>query len=448
MIMKKRWVLKKGFTIVELLIVIVVIGILAAITIVAYNGVTNNARIASVKSDLENSYKQLGVYKTGTSANDSYPTAIDCTASPAANTICIKPSNGTTFYYTGGGTAFCLKATLSNVTYTVSANSNVAVSSGLCNAGYSSTFATFTPGSSMSAITIDSSGNLYAVVNNAIKKITPSGTVTNFAGTGVSGASDGPAASATFNNITGLVFDSSGNLFVAEYGNNVIRKITTVGTVSTFAGSGANGNADGTGTAAQFYHPQGITIDASNNLYVTTFFGNNVRKISTAAVVTTFAGSTSGSSGYLDATGTSALFTFPSGISIDSTGNLIVTEGDTGNRIRKITTGGVVTTIAGSTTGAIGHASACGTAASYQLPYYVFVDKTTNTIYDSDMGYNSIRATDSSGCATILSGSGGAGSTNGSANVSSYTNPAGLVMDSTGNLYVVDGGSSLIRKLQ
>jgi len=446
--MKKRWVLQKGFTIVELLIVIVVIGILAAITIVAYNGVANNARIASVKSDLVNSYKQLGIYKAGISTNDSYPTGIDCTASPAANTICLKPSNGTTFYYSGGGSAFCLKASLTTLTYTVSTNSNIPVNTGLCNAGYSSTFATFTPGSTMSAITIDTSGNLYAVVTNTIKKITPSGTITNFAGTGVSGSADGAAASATFNNITGLVFDSSGNLFVAEYGNNVIRKITPGGTVSTFAGSGANGNADGTGTAAQFYHPQGITIDGSNNLYVTTFFGNNVRKVTSAAVVTTFAGSTSGSSGYLDATGTSALFTFPSGISIDSTGNLIVTEGDSGNRIRKITTGGVVTTISGSTVGAIGHASACGTAATYQLPYYVFVDKTTNNIYDSDMGYNSIRLTDSSGCATILSGIGGAGSANGSANASSYTNPAGLVMDSTGNLYVVDSGNSLIRKLQ
>ncbi len=443
--MKKRWAQKRGFTIVELLIVIVVIGILAAITIIAYNGVTNNARIASVKSDLANSYQQLGLYKTGTSSNDSYPTGIDCSASPAANTICLKPSNGTTFYYTGGGSSFCLKATLNTLTYTVSGNSNIPVSTGLCNAGYSSTFATFTPGSSMSALTIDPSGNLYAVVNNTIKKITPTGAVTNYAGTGASGSANGPAASATFNNPTGLVFDSAGNLYVADAGNNLIREITTAGNVVTFAGSGTAGGADGTGTAAQFSYPAGLTIDTSGNIYVATYYGQSIRKITPAGVVTTIAG-LYGTPGYVDATGTAARFEYPAGIGIDSNGNLIVGEADSGHRIRKITPAGVVTTIAGSPTGVMGSTNGCGTSATFGYVFYLYVDKSNNTIYVS--GGSVIRAVDSSGCVTTVSGSGNYGLTNGSASTSAYLNPAGLVMDSNGTIYVSDSGNSVIRKLQ
>ena len=176
--------------------------------------------------------------------------------------------------------------------------------------------------------------------NHLIRKIDPSGTVTTLAGrAGVSGSADGQGTAASFNRPYSIVVDSSGNLYVADTFNHLIRKIDSSGTVTTLAGrAGVSGSADGQGTAASFFYPTGIALDSSGNLYVTDIDNHLIRRIDPSGNVTTLAGQ-AGVSGTADGQGTAASFTYPNNIALDSSGNLYVV----GNQqIRKLT--GVVDT--------------------------------------------------------------------------------------------------------
>ena len=198
---------------------------------------------------------------------------------------------------------------------------------------------------------MDSAENLYVTYqsNHIIEKIAPDGTITLFAGSlSSSGSIDGVGSDAKFDEPVGITIDSSGNLFVADNGNNLIRKITPDGNVTTFAGSGESASTDGTGTAAAFKSPYGIGIDSSDNLYVTDALSHKIRKITPEGVVTTFAGS--GSQGSTDGVGTAASFYYPYDVQVDSSDNLYVA--DTGNnKIRKILPDGTVSTYIGTGTG-------------------------------------------------------------------------------------------------
>ncbi|MGZ3822520.1 MAG: NHL repeat-containing protein, partial [Mucilaginibacter sp.] len=195
------------------------------------------------------------------------------------------------------------------------------------------------------SVTVDGSGNVYVADygNDLIRKISPAGVVSTLAGTGAAGADNGAGTKATFNLPEGVAVDGSGNVYVADNGNNLIRKITPDGTVSTLAGSGSAGSANGTGVAASFNSPFGIAVDASGNVYVADAGNNQIRKISPAGVVTTFAGS--GIKGAGNATGAAASFNTPSGVAVDAAGNVYVAD-ENNNMIRKITAAGVVTTLA------------------------------------------------------------------------------------------------------
>ena len=185
-----------------------------------------------------------------------------------------------------------------------------------------------------SGLAMDGSGNLFVADyrNDLIRKITPSGVVTTFAGSGTSGSADGTGTAASFNAPVDLAFDSNGNLFVSDHYGHLIRKITPSGVVTTFAGSGTAGSVDGTGTAASFNSPWGIAIDSNDNLFIGDYANSLIRKITPAGVVTTFAGG--GTSGSADGTGTAASFSGPTGLSFDSDGNLFVLEWS-GHKIRK-----------------------------------------------------------------------------------------------------------------
>jgi sugar lactone lactonase YvrE len=283
------------------------------------------------------------------------------------------------------------------------------------------------------SIAVDSSGNIYVADNNnnRIRKIDPSGVVTTVAGSGVAGYADGTGAAAEFNSPQGIVVDSTGN--------NRIRKINTSGVVTTVAGSGVAGYADGTGTAAQFYYPEGVAVDSSGNIYVVDDNNNRIRKIDTSGVVTTVAGS---SQGYADGTGAAAQFYHPCFIAVDSSGNIYVTD-QFNHRIRKITPDGVVTTVAGS--GVAGFADGTGTDAQFAYPDGVAVDSSGN-IYVGDVNNQRVRKIDTSGVVTTVAGS-TEGYADGTGAAAQFNYPRGVAVDSSGNIYVGDTGNPRIRKI-
>jgi gliding motility-associated-like protein len=190
-------------------------------------------------------------------------------------------------------------------------------------------------------MTTDVAGNLYVAdqSNNKIRKVTPAGLVTTIAGSGSAAANDGPAVSASFYNPDGVAVDALGNIYVADSKNNKIRKISVGGLVSTFAGSGAAGYLNGIGATASFNYPTSLDADVAGNLYVSDYRNNVIRKISPTGVVTTLAGS--GSTGNLNGIGTAASFYGPLGLVFDQNDNLYVAD-YINDLIRKITLTGYV----------------------------------------------------------------------------------------------------------
>ncbi|CAL1517227.1 IPT/TIG domain-containing protein [Chitinophaga sp. MM2321] len=233
---------------------------------------------------------------------------------------------------------------------------------------------------------VDAQGNMYVADrdNHRIRKITPAGVVSTFAGTGTAGFEDGPAATAKFNQPIDITLDPAGNLYVADNLNHRIRKIATDGSVSTVAGDGTAGFADGTGTAAKLRNPSGIDMDKDGNLVVADRTNHRIRMIAPDGVVTTIAGD--GVSGYKDGAAAAARFADPYGITVDHAGNIIVAD-LSNNKIRKITAEGIVSTVAGTSNG---FANGAGGGAQFSQPTDVCVDADDN-IYVADLGNHRIR---------------------------------------------------------
>ena len=195
-------------------------------------------------------------------------------------------------------------------------------------------------------ITVDTAGNLFVADMYTIRKITPVGFVSTLAGTvRHPGSADGPGVSARFGDLgKGLAVDNAGNILVADAANNSIRRITPAGTVSTFAGVvGQSGSADGVTSKARFWHPQGIAVDRAGNVYVADTANNTIRRITPPGAVDTLAG-LAGESGNVDGVGSNARFSHPQAVSVDAQANLYVA--DMGNQtIRKVTPNGHVSTL-------------------------------------------------------------------------------------------------------
>lgn len=275
-----------------------------------------------------------------------------------------------------------------------------------------------------------------------IRRISPSGVVTTIAGSGSPGSADGTGTAASFNFPTGVCVDLSGNIYVADFGNNKIRHITPTGVVTTYAGTGAYGSIGGLGTSATFKNPTGICTDYANNFYVVDYSGHNIRKISSGGIVSVFAGSTTGTPGFVNATGNTARFTNPWGICIDQSGDLYIADGGN-NRIRKInTTTAAVTTLAGS--GTAGSANGNGVAAEFNFPTGVCADASGN-IYVADD--NKIRVISSSSVVTTYAGTGMAGFVEGPAASAQFNVSQTLCLDALNNVYVADKNNHKIRKI-
>ncbi len=290
-------------------------------------------------------------------------------------------------------------------------------------------------------LAVDAQGNIYIsdTFNNRIRKMGPDGTVTTIAGNGTAGYQDGPSGSAEFYAPAGLTLDVSGNIYVADFGNNVIRKISADGTtVSTFAGNGFAAFVDGAAAkVAAFNGPAGVAFDSKGSLFVVDQNDNVVRKISKASV-SLVAGSLR--PGYINATvdsvkGVWGYFRHPCAIAIDANDNLYIA--DRGNSaIREITPAGVITTIAGGP----------GQTALVGLPSGLCIDKLGN-IYLTDETGQVIELTAARTLYDLAGSANVAGFADGTGTAAQFNQPQGIGIDANGNIYVADNNNNRIRKV-
>src|SRR5438477_264154 len=299
------------------------------------------------------------------------------------------------------------------------------------------------------ATAVDGAGNVYVAdtYNYTVRKITPAGVVTTLAGlAGEDGSADGTGSDARFSYLFGIAVDSAGNVYVTDF-SNTIRKITPAGVVTTLAGTpSVHGSADGTGSAARFNYPDALTV-AGTTLYVAEAYNSTIRKVTSTGVVTTFAG-TSGAFGNINGTGSAARFNSPYGVAATTTG--IIYVADSGNHeIRKITPAKAVTTFAGSATtdgGGIGSSDGTGRIARFNYPNAVAVSGAT--VYVGDTYNHTIRKITSNGIVTTFAGTAGIpGSADGIGNAAQFYRSFGVAADKAGNVYVADASNSTIRKI-
>jgi len=303
-------------------------------------------------------------------------------------------------------------------------------------------------------VAVDAAGNLYIADagNNVIRKVNTDGIITTIAGIDTAGYSGdgGPAIAAKISNPWGVTVDVAGNLYIADHQNNCIRKVDTSGIITTVAGNGTAGYS-GNGfaaTNAKLYFPTGVAVDRSGNLFIADNFNNVIRKVSpaTGGTITTIAGNdTAGFSGDLGPA-VSASLSYPERIALDTAGNLFISD-DYNHRIRKVSVAGIITTVAGSGVFAYSGDSAAATAAGV-APTGISVNSAGN-LFIADASNNRIRKVSAAGIITTVAGDGGTGSSGdgGPATAATFDGCVSVKVDGSGNLFIVDQMSNRIRKV-
>ena len=299
----------------------------------------------------------------------------------------------------------------------------------------------------------DKQGNFYFATSstgNTVRKITPDGYISTVAGTGESGFSgdNGLATSAKLKGPHAVAIDSLGNIYIADAGNNRVRKVNVSdGTITTVAGNGvaAYSGDGGAATTAGILSPLGICIDKVGNLYVGEHVNGRVRKINTSGIITTVVGTAtlynSAGGGLADTTA----IVGATGLCIDEAGNLYVANWH--SRVYKVNTSGIITTVVG--TGESGYSGDGGLATNAKtVPYAIAVDRTGN-LYIAEYNHNRIRIVNSAGIITTIAGNGVSGFTGdgGDAVNAQIYFPAGVAVDTCNNLYISDNRNHRIRKI-
>ncbi|MDB5101115.1 MAG: Serine/threonine-protein kinase PknD [Cyanobacteria bacterium RYN_339] len=331
--------------------------------------------------------------------------------------------------------------------------------SGLGASGFTDGAPTLARFNAPAGLTVDPAGNVYVAdeQNSVIRLVDALGNASLFAGTAKNnGYADGAGVGVLFRRADGIALASDGTLYVADTNNHCLRMVDPQGNVSTLAGLGGccnNGNVDGTGTVARFNAPAGIAVDAAGTtVYVADGNNHRIRKVDTATGTSSaLAGSLTKATGTTDATGAAARFNQPTGLALDGSGNVYVADANN-NSIRMITPAGVVTTLAGSTTGASGSTDATGTSALFSGPSGVALDRTAANLYVADTQNNTIRRIDLGTLAvTTVAGLGGccnSGNVDGTGTAARFRKPFGVAVDANGAVYVGDQGNNVIRKVE
>ncbi len=318
------------------------------------------------------------------------------------------------------------------------------------------------------SVAFDASGDLYIAdfFNDVIRKVNTSGIISTVAGNNAFGpgysGDGGPATAAELYDVYGVALDTSGNLYIADFVNNVIREVNTSGTISTAAGNHAFGRGysgdGGPATAAELYDPIGIACDASGNLYIADQFNQVIRKVNTSGTINTVAGNYTFGGGYSGDGGpaTTAELSAPTGITLDNSGNLYIV--DDNNVIRMVNAAGTISTVAGNIAFGNGYSGDGGsaTAAELDAPWGVACDASGN-FYIADVGNNVIRKVNTSGTINTIAGNGyGAGTGSryggysgdgGPATAAELYEPIGVALDASDNLFIADYRNNVIRRV-
>jgi uncharacterized protein (TIGR03437 family) len=301
-------------------------------------------------------------------------------------------------------------------------------------------------------VAVDAVGNIYFADfgNERIRKFTLGGNITTIAGNGIAGFSGdgGPAISAEICTPEGIWLDSAGNLYIADE-DGYARKISSGGTISTLAGIGGAGYSGDGGSAAQagLYWPSGVAMDMAGNLYISDTRNNRIRKVAPGGTITTVAGN--GTAGFSGDGGlaTSAALDWPSAVAVDTAGNIYIADYYNG-RIRKVTAGGTITTVAGGGFNFPGVNGSSATSVLLNNPSGVAVDAAGN-LYFTDSYNNVVLKVTSGGTLTIVAGNGSQGFSGdgGPATSAALNFPTGIAVDAAGNVYFADNGNNRVREI-
>lgn len=397
-----------GFTIVELLIVIVVIAILAAITVVGYNGITKKARETAVITDASTIAK---IMETDRIISGSFST----TAEGAQQGQGLTTTSGVSYSYHSDGTTYCITVSSDegNVQPYYITSSNPKPTPGTC------------PEDEGGA---GGSGP----------------TVATLAGSGSFGFANGTGESAVLAYPAALAADTSGNLFFTDQSTSRIRKVTTAGVVTTLAGNGSPGNTEGTGTAALFNWPQAVSVGPGGILYIADTNSHRVRTLSTSNTSALFIGSSQGKVGSVGSSGASIRLNTPRGVYYDAPTSTVFVSDTANNRVLAVNTSGAITAIIGNSTG--GYVDSTFASAQFNFPQGL-AGNSSGLIYVADTNNHRIRVINrTSGAVSTLAGS-SAGYQDGTTTSAKFTNPYALAVAPSGDIYVSDTGNHRIRKI-